>query len=125
MALAGALALGTGRAAHAQTYVQPRVSPYANPGLSPYINLLRPGNPAVNYYGLVLPEIKTNTSIRQLQVDVARTQASVVAPPASLPPGETGHATRFMQYGQYFNTTAPPLSQAGAAAPPAAGFGRR
>src|SRR6516165_10061769 len=26
--------------------------------LSPYLNLLRPGNPAVNYYGLVEPEFQ-------------------------------------------------------------------
>jgi hypothetical protein len=123
VALAAMLALCASRPAYAQTYVQPRVSPYSTPGFSPYLNLLRGGNQAVNYYGLVLPEIKAMNSIQQLQEQVARPQQTVVAPPTNRAQSETGHVTRFMQYGQYFNTTS--NHQQPGATPPAAAFGRR
>jgi hypothetical protein len=103
VALAAVLALCAGPTVHAQTYVQPYVSPYMN-GYAPYLNLLRGGNQAINYYGLVRPEIQGANAIGSLQQQVARTQASVVAPPTNRPDIETGHVTRFMQYSQYFNT---------------------
>jgi hypothetical protein len=90
------------------------------------LNLLRGGNQALNYYGLVLPEIQARSSIEQLQVEVARQQATVVAPPTNLAPSDTGHTTRFLQYGQYFNTTAARAQQQpGAPPPPRTVFGRR
>jgi hypothetical protein len=114
VALAVVLAACAASAAHAQTYVPPRVSPYA-PGFAPYLNLLRGGNQAVNYYGLVLPEIQGANAISQLQQQVAaRPAMSLVAPPTNRPDIETGHVTRFMQYNQYFNT----IRQQPGAAPP-------
>jgi hypothetical protein len=119
------LVLSAGSSAPAQTYVPPRVSPYANGGISPYVNLLRGGNPAINYYGLVLPEIQAQNSIQQLQTEVARQQATVVAPPTNQALSDTGHTTRFMQYTQYFNTTANNHQQPGGTATPATASGRR
>jgi hypothetical protein len=126
VALAAALALLAGGTAHAQNYyVQPRVSPYSTPGFSPYLNLLHSGNTAVNYYGLVLPEIRAQASIQQLQEQAARQQMTTVAPPTNRAQSETGHVTRFMQYGQFFNT-ATSRPQPGVNAPaPTATFGRR
>jgi hypothetical protein len=115
-------ALSIAPAVQAQSYVQPRVSPYTTTGLSPYLNLLRGGNQAVNYYGLVRPELQAQASIQQLQEAVARPQVSVVAPPTNQVQSVTGHTTRFMQYSQYFSTTA--VTRPGAPQPPAT-FGRR
>jgi hypothetical protein len=123
--LALTLALGAATAVRAQGYVPPRVSPFGNGGISPYLNLLRGGNPAVNYYGLVRPEIQARTSIQQLQTEVARQQASTVAPPTNQALIDTGHPPRFMQYNQYFNTTAAPRPQAGSGPAQPATFGRR
>jgi hypothetical protein len=119
VALAAVLALCAGPTAQAQTYVPPQVSPYQT-GFAPYLNLLRGGNQAINYYGLVRPEIQGMNAIGQLQQQVARTTTSVVGQPTNRPEVETGHVTRFMQYSQYFNTF---RQQPGAAAP--GGAGRR
>src|SRR4051812_18227610 len=40
----------------------------SGPTVSPYLNLLRPGNsPALNYYGLVRPQFQTNADLLGLQ----------------------------------------------------------
>jgi hypothetical protein len=124
------------RPVHAQAYVPPQASPYGTGGISPFVNMLRPGNPAVNYYGLVQPQIQANQQFGQLQQQtqqLARGQASLVAPPTNQAQTPTGHATGFMQHGHYFmttgigrqgnNQTAAALGQQGN--PPAATFGQR
>jgi hypothetical protein len=95
-----------GRPAQAQ-YVPPQVSPYGTGGISPYLNLLRPGNPAVNFYGLVAPQIQQQAQIGLLQQQTQQLaqRQSVVAPPTNQAQVTTGHQTRFMQYNQYFNST--------------------
>jgi hypothetical protein len=108
-----------GRPAHAQ-YMPPQVSPYGTNGASPYLNLLRGGNPAVNYMGLVQPQIQAQQQfgmLQQQQQQLARQYQSVVAPPTNQAQVNTGHQTRFMQYNQYFNTTG--------FTRPAATFGKR
>ena len=43
-------------------------APGAAPGVSPYLNLLRQGNSqALNYYGLVRPQVEFRSGIQQLQ----------------------------------------------------------
>ena len=75
------------------------------PPVSPYINLLRGGNaPAINYYGLVRPQLDFRNSILALQGQVWYAQQA-----AGLQTGETGttgHPVAFMNYGGYFMTTA-------------------
>ena len=45
------------------------------PPFSPYLNLVRPGgSPALNYYGLVRPEVQARQSIQNLQGAVAANQ---------------------------------------------------
>lgn len=111
VALTVALAAG---AASAQSPVgQPPASPYhySPPLVSPYLNLLNRGNPAVNYYGIVRPQIQANQQIQMLQYGLARTTAeeeaaaNSAATPGQLP--DTGHVTGFMTYPKYFNTFAP------------------
>ncbi len=48
-----------------QRYTQPYQTA---PVLSPYMNLARPGtNPAINYFGLVRPQIQTGQNLQNLQ----------------------------------------------------------
>jgi hypothetical protein len=68
------------------------------------LNLTRPGGtPALNYYGLVRPELQFRQSIQGLQGAVSANQQMI----GDLQPGGTGlpvtgHATQFLNYGGYF-----------------------
>ena len=55
-------------------YTRPQTgNPYAQPVFSPYLNLLRRGtNPAVNYYGLVRPEIDFRNSLQYTAIVQAK-----------------------------------------------------
>ncbi len=94
-------ALGVAAQARAQ-YPATSGRPYpTSPAVSPYLNLARPGNPAINYYGLVRPQNDFRNSISQLQQQVAVNQASMAAMQDTTLSG-TGHPTRFMNYSAYF-----------------------
>src|SRR5439155_25802818 len=95
IALLGILGLGTTNPATAQA-LRPFAPGYGgNPAISPYLNLLQRGNPAVNYYGLVRPQQQYNASLNTLEQQV---QASRVAQTASenanVP--ATGHPIYFL-----------------------------
>jgi len=73
------------------------------PAFSPYLNLNRGGSPAINYYGLVRPELQFRQSLLHLANDVAANQQAL----GSGNPGMndmpfTGHPTQFMNLGGYF-----------------------
>jgi len=74
------------------------------PAFSPYLNLLRGGgSPALNYYGLVRPEMQFRQSIQNLSGDVAMNQQMVDSLGAQMiGQSATGHATQFMNLGGYF-----------------------
>jgi hypothetical protein len=81
-------------------------SPNTRPAFSPYLNLLRRGTPpAINYYGIVRPELELRSDIGQLQTQVGtlqnEVQGGVVDPSGAVIP-YTGHPTQFMNYGPYF-----------------------
>jgi hypothetical protein len=86
--------------------------PYG-PGLSPYLNLLRGGNPAVNYYNGVLSERDRRSFQQQAGQSILGLEQEVnTVQPGSedlLPtlPG-TGHPTAFGYAGSYFPQTAYP-----------------
>src|SRR5262245_36403130 len=68
------------------------LNPRQNPKFSPYLNLLRQGSdPAINYYGIVRPEITFRSSIQRLQQEQATlgAQEQDLATYMALPP--TGH----------------------------------
>lgn len=79
--------------------------PYSPPVFSPYLNLLNRGNPAINYYGIVRPEVQDQQQLQTLQFGLARTNAEIeatTATPGLLP--TTGHTVGFMTQARYFNT---------------------
>jgi hypothetical protein len=95
---------------HAQAYPRPG-NPNAPPVFSPYLNLLRGGNPAFNYYGLVRPEMEWRNSVRSLQQQINQLPGTlgVEEPGAGL---VTGHPIQFMSLSHYFPNA--PGSQRGA-----------
>lgn len=111
-----ALALAvTAGAAHAQqppAVQQQPTPPYSPPVVSPYLNLLHRGNPAVNYYGIVQPQIQDARQLQMLQFGLNRTAAeATAAEAAATTPGglaTTGHTVGFMTYTRYFNTISSP-----------------
>jgi hypothetical protein len=86
--------------------------PYG-PGLSPYLNLLRGGNPAVNYYNGVLSERDRRFFQQQAGQSILGLEQEIntVEPGAEglLPTlAGTGHPTAFGYSGAYFPQTAYP-----------------
>ena len=96
----------TNGAAHAQ------VPAYQAPGFSPYLNILRGGSsPAINYYGIVRPEITFGNSMYQLGVQQnmlqgqqgqLNNQQTALAAFTTLP--GTGHTAGFQTQSRYFMT---------------------
>lgn len=70
------------------------------PVYSPYLNLTRSGNAAINYYGLVRPELDFRNAIQGLQTEFSSlNQASSTDLNAA--PG-TGHPVAFMNLSHYY-----------------------
>jgi hypothetical protein len=99
-------------AARAQAPVQPPTQLYTPPVVSPYLNLLNRGNPAINYYGIVRPQMQQTQQLQMLQFGLTRTAEEATAAltqpttaPGALP--DTGHTAGFMTYTRYFNTVNP------------------
>ena len=80
----------------------PRPVSTQRPTVSPYLNLARPGTPALNYYNLVRPQVEFRNDVQRLRQDLASSQQTVAEVDAALALPGTGHATRFMDYSQYF-----------------------
>src|SRR5262245_22152302 len=104
LTLAGLLAGAT--RARAQATAQQGTPPaYRPPAVSPYLNLFRQGSPpAVNYYGLVRPQVEFRNSITGLQQQVRTLEtgpSAVGGVGAELP--TTGHAVGFQNLGSYYN----------------------
>lgn len=86
--------------------------PYSRPGLSPYLNLIRGGDPAANYYLGVIPERDRRALGAQLSgqlLDLEEREGSAFGGPRDtkmdpILPG-TGHPTYFLNYSTYFNFT--------------------
>jgi hypothetical protein len=93
----------------------PAVNPLGRPGLSPYLNLLRGGNPAANYYMGVVPEAERRYNARQFSSAIADLEQRTATPPTAegvfeeeLPPKglpPTGHAATFLNASPYFGGT--------------------
>jgi hypothetical protein len=71
-----------------------------NPAYSPYLNLTRGGNPALNYYGLVRPQLATANAFQAL----GNAQHNLNVGPSASPdqPLQTGHRSSFMTHTRFF-----------------------
>ncbi len=72
------------------------------PPVSPYLNLLRGGDLANNYYNLVRPQIDYGNSIYGLQQQVTGVSNQVGAQGAYLGAVTTGHPVYFLNSYQYY-----------------------
>lgn len=94
------------RVAAQERFASPFQTPPRQP-LSPYLNLLRGGNPAVNYYLGVLPELQRRMPRADLFAPAeatARRRGGSDDLDDTLPSlPETGHAVRFLNYGPFYN----------------------
>jgi hypothetical protein len=104
---AGMVLLAGSERASAQ-YYQPQIyNPYAPPVFSPYLNLRVPGNPAINYFGMVKPQMDVNRQLQIMQQQQAK--AMQMGFMTNFPDEEpltgfaiTGHPTAFFNYGHYY-----------------------
>jgi hypothetical protein len=81
-------------------YTRPATNPLGRPTVSPYLNLLRPGNTAVNYYDLVRPQVDLTNSVQRLQQQTTANAAAITAAQDVLP--ETGHKVQFLNLSHYY-----------------------
>jgi hypothetical protein len=95
--------------AQTQPYVRQSTNPYYQPPLSPWLNMLRGGNPAANYYLGVVPEARQRTLNAQFGAQLQMMNQGIGSEPESpemedLVPtlAGTGHGTQFMNASPYF-----------------------
>jgi hypothetical protein len=129
-----ALAMATGllasvERAPTQFLPNPNPNPLGRPAISPYLNLNRSGNPAINYYGLVKPQFDTSQQLQLLQRQQQLQQQELQMYQFGVPTedaaftgySQTGHSTTYFNYSHYFG-------QASSATRPAVGpinYGKR
>jgi hypothetical protein len=119
-AIAILLVCGIGGTARAQFQppARPNYGPGYRPQLSPYLNLLRGGDPAANYYLGTLPEFERRANAQLFGTEISdldrRLLGNVLTEELRLlqPIPPTGHATAFGSTLYYFGTTNP-LGSAG------------
>ena len=107
------LTLGSTPASAQYTY--PFSPPLYGPGyqtqLSPYLNLLRGGNPAANFYAGVVPEMQRRQDRNAVYGSLQALTMQFPAPPGineedyDAPMYSTGHPTAFNYTGMYFNSS--------------------
>jgi hypothetical protein len=92
---------------------------YGTPRLSPYLNLLRGGNTAANYFMGVVPEVERRANAAlygsQIQELARRTEGAAEAQDLFPRLTETGHPAVFANYGTYFGSNLQRPLQGGAA----------
>ena len=95
-------------------YTRPNYGPFYRPQLSPYLNFLRGGDPATNYFLGVLPEFSRRQNDRIFRSDIRALELGALTPPATeddadllRPLMTTGHPTAFNNTAGYFNNQMP------------------
>jgi hypothetical protein len=86
-------------------YVPPTTNPFGRPVVSPYVNLALPGNPGINYYGLVRPQLQGINAINQLQTQYATLDQQLLTDQTLGVYGNpvvTGHTSSFLNHYGYF-----------------------
>jgi hypothetical protein len=112
--LAAVVLLAPAGSVHAQGYTPYRqgYGAYSRPLLSPYLNMLRGGDPAANYYLGVIPEIDRRTNyarvrnnILNIEQQIEDQQAVPGSPALTAPLKSTGHPAVFLNTSGYFPGT--------------------
>lgn len=89
---------------------QPPAPPRYSPPFSPYLNLARPGtSPALNYYGLVRPQVEGRAAAQNLLSQVqqnAQGLTKLQQPGAGPVLGPTGFQVGYMTHLGYFQNNA-------------------
>ena len=135
VSLAALVLLGAGTArAQFLPPARPNYGPGYRPQLSPYLNFLRGGDPAANYFLGVIPEFQRRQNANQFRAQIQGLQ--ILTAPLRNPLAEplevtrvprrlmsSGHPTAFGYTGTFFATGQPAAAapQRGAAARPQAG----
>jgi hypothetical protein len=79
--------------------------PGAPPQVSPYLNLVRGGPPAINYYGLIRPQQQLQVGLQQVQAALINEQQYAGAQEAlANQPVITGNYATYMTQSRYFMT---------------------
>lgn len=120
-------------AQYAPSVQRPTAGPYQRSTISPYLNLLRGGNPAANYFLGVLPEVNQRSLNAQYGSAILGLERRAAPPRGDLPELEealptlpsTGHPAVFGNVGSYFggapraggSTRAPAPARRGPPAP--------
>jgi hypothetical protein len=107
--VAGVGLLGAAGLASAQLQQIQQGNPYYRPPVSPYLNIVGQNNPAINYFGIVKPQMDFNRQIQNLQyqqgVYAMKTQLGV--PIEDDDPTAyytvTGHPAMFGNLSHYYN----------------------
>jgi hypothetical protein len=92
----------------------------SRPAVSPFINLGIGGGGALNYYGLVRPQVQGNEAILRMQQNLnmlnadgsMRGQLTANTPAGSQTGLQTGHAATYFNTGHYFPPQTSALAQA-------------
>ncbi len=90
-------------AAQLGAYNRPQVSP--RPTINPYLNLVGRGQSAVNYYGIVRPQLEMYQGLHQVQQEVQQLQPLLSGPltqGSQVETLRTGHPVVFQSTSHYF-----------------------
>jgi hypothetical protein len=74
------------------------------PTVSPYLNLLNSGDTAINYYGLVRPQLAFNRAIQNLGNDINFLESNPAGNQQFQQSFQTGNRATFMTQYRYFMT---------------------
>jgi hypothetical protein len=81
-------------------------NPYVQPAMSPYLNMNRGGVPAINYFGLVKPQVQTAQQLQNLQMQQAQMMqlgfGATEETNAQAALSQTGHGSQFFNYGHFY-----------------------
>jgi hypothetical protein len=98
-----------GPTANGPGYIGP-ASPFAptpRPVISPYLNFLRGGSPAANYFLGTVPQLQAQAQAGQfVQPDISGPRALAAPGPEDIVPRlpETGHMVQYMSYGPFYSS---------------------
>jgi hypothetical protein len=121
LCLAAGVGFVVASAASAQTLPGLQGNNFVRPPTSPYLNMDRGGNPAVNYYGLVKPQFDTSKQLQTLQQQLQQQTLTPQLGTALDDDGmlsnfaATGHPAVFFAYSHYYGPVGVRPGQAPAA----------